>query len=193
MEGHLPVFDLNCHSQQPSIIQGYFPHVWSLSFFYLDRSHFSHTPFATGVSSLKREGEIELKKVGYSQATHGLVTHKHRGRVDRRDKTQKTFSHLQTRGPLAYSTTPDQPPTPAGGPSAGASVLWRSREKLSAEQEEAIGGTRAHPSECWSPGNASVNARAMSRRKQGNPQHLPLSQRETIRREYDHLIDQLIA
>lgn len=66
-------------------------------------------------------------------------------------------------------------------------VLWKSREKLVREEGKSPrhghGGRRkrADYSLCWSLGDASVNARAMSRRKQGNPQHL--SQREIITRK----------
>lgn len=67
-------------------------------------------------------------------------------------------------------------------------VLWKSQEKFVTEEGETSprhghGGqkTRADYSLCGSLGDASVNARAMSRRKQGNPQHL--SQREIITRK----------
>lgn len=55
-------------------------------------------------------------------------------------------------------------------------------EKLLEIEGEETGASDSFKSR--SPGDAIVNARAMSRRKQGNPQHLSLSQRETIRREY---------
>lgn len=49
------------------------------------------------------------------------------------------------------------------------------KEKEKEEEEE-----ESRPFQRRSPGDASVNARAMSRRKQGNPQHL--SQREITRK-----------
>lgn len=68
-------------------------------------------------------------------------------------------------------------------------VLWKSREKLAREGIEGKSPRHGHGGKkkrtdyslCWSLGDASVNARAMSRRKQGNPQHL--SQREIITRK----------
>lgn len=42
-------------------------------------------------------------------------------------------------------------------------------------------------SKCRSPGDARVNAGAMSRRKQVNPQHLSLTHRETIQGEFNSL------
>lgn len=79
--------------------------------------------------------------------------------------------------------------TPYLYPRLGAvAVLWKSQETSLLPREETSsrhghGGqkTRADYSLCGSLGDASVNARAMSRRKQGNPQHL--SQREIITRK----------
>ena len=50
------------------------------------------------------------------------------------------------------------------------------QEHREEEEEE----EESRPVQRRSPGDASVNARAMSRRKQGNPQHL--SQREITRK-----------
>lgn len=69
--------------------------------------------------------------------------------------------------------------------------IFLKEEELGKEEEEErgkkkrrrIGPQHIPPDQCSSPGDASVNARAMSRRKQGNPQHL--SQREIITRKFE--------
>lgn len=61
------------------------------------------------------------------------------------------------------------------------------KKKKNKEEKKRGGGSAPQhipPNQCSSPGDASVNARAMSRRKQGNPQHL--SQREIIT-QADHV------
>lgn len=55
--------------------------------------------------------------------------------------------------------------------------FWGQLGRLQKQQEEEVEEEKeSRPFQRRSPGDASVNARAMSRRKQGNPQHL--SQRE---------------
>lgn len=54
------------------------------------------------------------------------------------------------------------------------------RQQEEKEKEEEEKKEESRPFQRRSPGDASVNARAMSRRKQGNPQHL--SQREITRK-----------
>ncbi|TRY66582.1 hypothetical protein DNTS_009853 [Danionella cerebrum] len=81
------------------------------------------------------------------------------------------------------------PPSPSA--TGAVAVLWRSQEKFATEAgrspRHGHGGrkTRADYSLYGSLGDASVNARAMSRRKQGNPQHL--SQRDIITPEAEHV------
>ncbi len=92
-----------------------------------------------------------------------------------RARSARHFRFSQFTGPLSVFT-----------PGAVA-VLWKSREKLVAEGGEkptlrtrrTEGASRLFL--VGSLGDASVNARAMSRRKQGNPQHL--SQREILTRK----------
>ncbi|CAL8291665.1 unnamed protein product, partial [Gadus morhua 'NCC'] len=91
-----------------------------------------------------------------------------------------TASSLQRR---RGSSEPPRPVTGERNCALWCSLLWRSPRKVRGQKEDAIGGKRADPFQCRSPGNATVNARAMSRRKQGNPQHV--SQRE-IAPESEH-------
>ncbi len=99
----------------------------------------------------------------------------------------RVSGHLESRSAktlslLSHSRDPYLYPRPGA-----VAVLWKSREKLVTEggksPRHGHGGqkARADYSLCGSLGDASVNARAMSRRKQGNPQHL--SQREIITRK----------
>ncbi|KAI9520605.1 hypothetical protein NQZ68_015144 [Dissostichus eleginoides] len=82
---------------------------------------------------------------------------------------------------------PAQRSAPAGHSRAGSAAHWRDihltgvspRATPGTEPRSALGSQQQEetpPFQRRSPGDASVNARAMSRRKQGNPQHL--SQRE---------------
>jgi len=85
---------------------------------------------------------------------------------------ERSAAHGSVRGPYFGPVSSGQ----FGVPSKFLGQFGQLPEQQQEEEEE----KESRPFQRRSPGDASVNARAMSRRKQGNPQHL--SQREITRK-----------
>ena len=93
--------------------------------------------------------------------------------MDRRDEAQRHFSSFDQGTLLSVRLAVQR--------AISASFVGVPGKVTEGKRGPHKGGEAADHSLCRSPGDASVNARAMSRRKQGNPQHL--SQREIITRK----------